>query len=117
MTKAEVQLTDPSRELGLLSLHFRGFPGSNENGPAYQAISEAIGVNASSADFLEAVAEIRVRLQDLEEFAQQISDPNIDDELRRDVASATRNFANMFAPAHLSMAWKEAKQRFVQDAN
>lgn len=117
MTKTEIHLTDPSRELAILAEHLRKLPGLNESEHAYVAIARAMEVHPDSADYLEAAAEVLLRLKALAEFARQVTDPDIDDELRQDVVSATTHLAHLFTPSYCFMSWKEAKQRFIQESH
>jgi hypothetical protein len=117
MTKTEIELTDPSRELGQLAEYLRNFPAAANSEHTHVALARAIGTNNDTADYLDVTAEAAARIQRLLEFAREIKDPDIDQELRQDVISAATAFGHLFAPSHSTMLWNDMKQRFIQDSH
>jgi hypothetical protein len=115
MTTTEIELSDPSRELGLLAEYLRKFTGAGDSDQTYVALAKAINVANDSPDYLDAIAEVSLRIQRLSKFATQVADPDFDEELRADVISATSTLAHLFTPAQSMIPWKDAKQRFIQD--
>lgn len=117
--KNEIQLTDPSRELWQLAQRLRehNYGNNDESKQASEAIAAVIGVDRDDLEFLDIIAAIGLRVERLIEFAQQVKDSEVDDELRNDLVSAARTFGSVFLPHNMHVNWRQAKLRFVQEGH
>lgn len=112
----EFKLTDSSSELAQVGRKIRGsdkVKGQN----VLVGFASCFGVDPSSHIFFDLLSVVRSRIYALEHFAKNVTDPELDQNLRGDVVAATQLFSQLFLPQHLTTVWDNNRVTFVPDAN
>jgi hypothetical protein len=112
--KASVQsdfdlVTDPAEELELALRRVIKVPDSNEL--TYQVFQNTLFPDASTVEYLDLIAILRRRLENLRTFLEGLTEPELNRRNRRDdIAAAIGKFAYLLEPKAQASLWAKARQ-------
>lgn len=107
MKPVEIELTDPSKELATLGELFTGTVGGGHS--AIDCISKSIGISLDDPEFLDVLAAVQRRIRDVESLAKIADDSDFDQEMRNEVLTAVRSFAQLVHPKNAHTSWDQIR--------